>query len=79
MEYRPDSHIVKCVALRVYFVFINNKSPGSMTTSRAFLAPPVGLEPTTLRLTAACSTKRTDKPRQPVWRVFRFPAAKNTL
>ena len=43
-------------------VFLNNKTPHIVvnlvrsTQYVVFLAPPVGLEPTTLRLTAACST-----------------------
>ena len=35
------------------------------------LAPPVGLEPTTLRLTAACSTERSDRQRRIVGAIAR--------
>ena len=37
-------------------MLILDKRKTSQQMLRGFVAPPVGLEPTTLRLTAACST-----------------------
>ena len=39
-----------------YASLSKRKAFENITFSKAFVAPPVGLEPTTLRLTAACST-----------------------
>ena len=38
--------------------YLNNKKRKNCITVPSFLAPQVGLEPTTLRLTAACSAER---------------------